>query len=196
VVDQLRQFLNRPLRDGDRLRLFAIAVVVIAGTAAILALLDDADSPPHPSRAAATPLPSAPADPPATSPAPPATPRAPSEEGNLPAGSQPSSADIAQSKRAARQFLAGYLPYTYGRGRARRIAAVTPELRDRLTRERPRVPVGERRRRPRLELLQSDGVSRDRAELVALVGDGKRRYTVPLRLARSPSGWRVTDLGR
>ncbi len=198
MVDRLRLLLNRPLRDGDRPRLFSIAVAVIAGTAAVLALLDDGEisSQPPPRAAPPASVPPAPAGPPKASLAPAAARQAPSEEGNPPAGSQPSKASIAQSKEAARRFLTGYLPYTYGRGSASRIAPVDPELRDRLAGERPRVPARESRRRPRLELIQSDGVSRERAQLVALVGDGKRRYTVRLQLARSPSGWRVTDLGR
>ena len=38
---------------------------------------------------------------------------------------------------------------------------------------------------PRLELLQSNGVSRERAKLVALVRDGRLRYTVRLRLTNT-----------
>ena len=45
MVDALRAFLNRPLRDSDRPRLFAIAVAVILGAAALLAMLDDPGSP-------------------------------------------------------------------------------------------------------------------------------------------------------
>jgi hypothetical protein len=44
-------------------------------------------------------------------------------------------------------------------------------------------------------LVQSNGVGRVRAELVALVGDGARRYTVPLELTRGPAGWKVTAVG-
>jgi hypothetical protein len=36
VVDRLRLFWNRPLRDGDRPRLFAIVVALIATAAAML----------------------------------------------------------------------------------------------------------------------------------------------------------------
>jgi hypothetical protein len=57
------------------------------------------------------------------------------------------------------------------------------------------VPARERRLRPRLVLLQSDAVIRRRAQLLALVGDGARRYTLRLALARTPGGWAVTDVG-
>jgi hypothetical protein len=193
VLDQLRLFLNRPLRDGDRLRLFAIAVAVIATVAGLLAVLDDAGPAPRDQAARSSARPA-----PASTPvgiAPVSTVEAPSEEGHPTAGVHASARDVAASKRAARRFLKAYLPYTYGRARAARIAAVTPELRAELAAVAPRVPARERRRRPRLELLQSNGVSRDRAELVALVDDGRRRYPLHLQLANTRSGWLVTGLG-
>jgi hypothetical protein len=189
MLDRLRQFANRPLNDGDRMRAFAIAVAIIAAVAAILALIDH----PGPSREAkrrinawrATPAPSA-----ATALVPVSTPQAPSEESDV----QPAVGDVRRSKQAARRFLAGYLPFTYGHGNAAAIAAATPELRAELARQRPRVPVAERRRHPRLELLQTNGVSRERATLAALVHDGHRRYTVRLELASTARGWLVTGL--
>jgi hypothetical protein len=180
MIDRLRAFLNRPLRDSDRPRLFAMAVAVIVAVAAAFALLDDAG----PTRAAAPPerraaAPEPPAflpEPPAERPTPPAT-----------------RADIVHIKRAVRRFLGGYLPYTYGADRT--IQGATAELRRRLARERPRVPAAERRRRPRLEHLQTEGATRRRAEAIAIVSDGARRYTVPLALSRTPAGWRVTSVG-
>jgi hypothetical protein len=103
--------------------------------------------------------------------------------------------DVERSKRAARRFLAGYLAYSYGRAPAHRIPAATTELRDRLARTRPRVPESERRQQPRVQLLQSNSVSRDRAALVALIRDQARRYSVHLELANTPTGWLVTGLG-
>jgi hypothetical protein len=185
VVDALRAFLNRPLNDADRPRLFAVAVALILSAAALLALLDDAGpAPAEPEAPARTPPPPAAVAPEA----------APSEEGEPTAAAEASRADVTQAKRAAREFLAGYLPYAYGRDVAG-IARATPELRRELARERPRVPVRERRRRPRVVLLQSDGVSRRHAELRALVDDGPRRYAVPLELERTANGWTVTALG-
>ena len=190
MLDQLRLFLNRPLHDGDRLRLFAIAVAIIAGAAGILALLDDAGPGPreHARRSQARPGPAS--TPVALVPV--STPAAPSEESHTTA---PRSSDVAASKGAARRFLAAYLPFAYGRGRATRIEAVTPELRAELAEHAPRGTARERRRKPRVELLQSNGVSSERAELVALVDDGRRRYPLQLQLARTASGWLVTGLG-
>jgi hypothetical protein len=196
VVDRLRQFFNRPLQDGDRPRLFAVAVAVIAAAAGMLALLDDAG--PARGMKRETPPPAADVAPSSTAAAivPASTPQAPSEESDPPAGLRASRTDIARSKRAARRFLAGYLRFTYGRGSASRIRCATAELRVRLQRERPRVPADERRRRVRLELLQSNGVSRERADLVALARDGVRRYSVRLQLSNTPTGWLVTGLER
>ena len=192
MVDRLRGFLNRPLSDGDRPRLFATAVAVIVGAAAILALVDDGDAPPArsvpeaaaPDRLAETP-------PPVPEPAASAEP--PSEEGRP--GATASREEVREAKRAARRFLAAYLPYSYGQAGAREITNADADLRRRLTREPPRVPPRVRRRRPRLELLHADGAGRDRARMVALVSDGRRRYTVGLELARSGSGWNVTAVG-
>ena len=116
------------------------------------------------------------------------TPVAPSEESDPPPGLRARAADVARSKRAARRFLAGYLPFTYGRG-----PAASHPLGDRgaARRARPLAPArpGVRAPPPRraLELLQSNGVSRERADLVALVRDGERRYSVRLELANTPT---------
>jgi hypothetical protein len=120
---------------------------------------------------------------------------APSEEGHPRQDLRGSRAEVASAKAAAQRFLAGYLPYSYGERGARRIPAATAELRRQLAANRPRVPARERRRRPRVVLVQSNGVSHVRADLVALVDDGARRYTVPLELAREKAGWRVTAVG-
>jgi hypothetical protein len=163
MIDRLRVFLNRPLRDADRPRLFALAVGLILGAAALFALLDDAGSAPAP-RPAPTPTDRS-FDPPEPEPAP---------------------RDVAQVKRAARRFLAGYLPYSYGRGDAADIEAVAPELRRQLASERPRVPRSVARRRPRVVLLQAEG-----AGVTALVSDGRRRYAVELTVEDG----RVVDVG-
>ena len=196
VVDRLRLLLNRPLRDGDRRRLFVVAVAVILVAAGAMAGLDDSGGSPGPGAGtgAAAPPAVAASPPPVPAVASPAT-TVPSEEGPAAAGSLASREQMGQAKRAAHEFLAGYLRYSYGRGTARAIAGAGVRLRRRLARERPRVPPAERRRRPRVLLVQSDGASPDGARLLALVGDGRRRYTVSLGLERRPAGWRVTSVG-
>ena len=192
MIDQLRLLWNRPLADGDRVRLFAIAVTLIAG-AALLTQLErphptpPSDRPPNPTAA-----PPPPAAEPGSSSA--AVSREPTEEGTrtpVPV----SRVDVATSRRAARRFLAGYLPYTYGRAQAREIRSATPALRRQLAAQRPRVPTPERRRTPHVVVLQSDSVGHEHAEFVALVTDGTRRYTVAIALKRTRAGWQIDRAG-
>ena len=196
MVDRLRLLLNRPLCDGDLRRLFVVAVAVILVAAGAMAGLDDSGGPPRPgaSTGAAGPPAVAVSPPPMPAVVSPAT-TVPSEEGPAAAGSLASRDQMGRAKRVAHEFLPGYLRYSYGRGTARAIAGAGARLRRHLARERPRVPPAERRRRPRVLLVQSDGASPDGARLVALVGDGRRRYTVSLGLERRPAGWRVTSVG-
>lgn len=196
MLDRLRLFANTPISDGDRPRLFAIVVVLVLGVVATLTLLDDAGPAPRPAPASAEQKPDV--DPPGLLPelAPPATPQAPSEESDPPASLRASNDDVTRSKRAARRFLKRYLPYAYGRVSSAKLTAATPVLRAQLAREEPRVPAAERRRRPRVELLQSESVTRERAELLAVVDDGARRYPVHLQLANTPKGWLVASLER
>jgi hypothetical protein len=192
VVDRLRLLWNRPLRDADRRRLFAVACALIAAAAALLALLE------RPARTApAERPPRAPAASPPALPEPVASPAAPDEppDEGTPAPVAVSRAEVAAGKRAARRFLAGYLEYAYGRREAAEIRAATSALRRRLAAERPRVPARERRRAAELVLVQSDAVGRERAGFSALVDDGRRRYTVALDLVATPAGWRVARVG-
>jgi hypothetical protein len=196
VVDQLRLFLNRPLRDGDRVRLFAIAAAAIVAGAAMLTLLDDA-GPSRPAERTERPRPavrSIGAAGPRTYPV--ALPDvAPSEEGVPTAALEASRADVAAATRAARRFLAGYLAFTYDQGRAGAIRGVSPALERELAAHPPRVPARERARRPRVRLLQTDGVSSTAASLVALVDDGARSYALAVELAHTAGGWTVTRVG-
>ena len=196
MVDRLRVFLNRPLRDADRPRLFALAVAVIIAIAVLLALVDDIGPEPTPARNASAggdPASSRPQGE-ASAPSPTSTPTAAREEGRLAHEPLASRAEIAQAKRVARRFLRGYLRFSYGQAPASAIVGATEQLRRRLANARPRVPMKDRRRRPRVLLVQSDSVTRVRAQLLAFVRDRERRYTVPLELARTRGGWRVVSL--
>ncbi|MDA0173398.1 hypothetical protein OJ998_30120 [Solirubrobacter taibaiensis] len=198
MVDRLRLLANRPIQDGDRVRLFATVVALIVGAAALLAFLDDPDTtaprtaPPSATTESAVEQPSGP--PPSMRA--PATLVAPSEESDPPTTQRPRVADVAHSKRAARRFLRQFLAFSYGRTPASTITAASLEVRAKLDQARPRVPAEERRRHARVELLQSDGVSRERADLSAVITDGERRYTMRLQLANTATGWLVTALER
>ena len=190
MVDRLRLLWNRPLRDADRRRLFAVAFALIAAAAALLPLLERPARTAPPQRP--SPAPAAPAV--AVLEPVPVAPDEPAGEGaRTPVAV--SRADVAASKRAARRFLAGYLPYTYGRLEPEEIRAATAALRRRLAAEPPRVPAGERRSAPRVVLLQSNTVGSERAGLTALVDDGRRRYSVALALVMTGAGWRVARVG-
>ena len=191
--DRLRQAWNRPLRDGDRRRLFVLAVAVIGVVAVALALLENAGPTPRERTARSAARPAAP---PAAAAIPSATPPAdaPNEESRPSPGSHGSARDVAAAKHAARRFLDGYLPYTYGRGARRAHRRGRPKLRAELAKYPPRPPAGQQPRRPRLELLQSNGVGPLRAQLVALIDDTVARYPLHLQLTKTPSGWLVTGL--
>lgn len=106
----------------------------------------------------------------------------------------PPRAEVMASKHAAGAFLAGYLPYSYGHRRGKRIPAASTGLRHELAAQPPRVPARERRRHARVVELQSDGVSHQHASVTALVDEGRRRYTIAIELARTRAGWVVTSL--
>jgi hypothetical protein len=149
VIERLHAFMHRPLRDSDRPRLFAFAVVLLVAGAAAFALVDRPAPQPAPMPASGQvpePAPAAVQLPEAPGPA--IDPEAPSEEGKPPAAMQVTREQVAAAKRAGRRFLRGYLPYSYGRQDADRIPAISDRLRARLQRERPRVPPDVRDRRP------------------------------------------------
>src|SRR4051794_15771055 len=110
MVDRLRLFLNRPLSESDRPRLFAIAVVLIFAVAGLLAVFHDT-TPSAPRAVASDP----PIPPPAVAAAPAvlpsSTPTVPSEEGTAAPDVLASPAQVRGAKRVARRFLAGYLRY-------------------------------------------------------------------------------------
>jgi hypothetical protein len=104
--------------------------------------------------------------------------------------------EAARAKRAARAFLVGYLPYSYGRARAERIRAAARRLLRELERTPPRVPAAVARADPRLISVHADATLGDLAiNVVAVVDDGQRRYRVPLELRRTRGRWVVTAIG-
>jgi hypothetical protein len=198
MIDELRArlqtILNRPVPDDQRKRAAIIAITIIAAGAVIMiAARSDNPEPKRPPAAAQQA--------PATAPVPPeetenpAALPVPSEEEPVDEDERASMRDVRAAKRATREFLVDYLAYTYGRADAHSIANATDELRDELATNTPRVPAAERKRRARLEILQTAGVSARRMGMIALVDDGKRRYSVQVALARIGERWLATDVG-
>src|SRR3954453_11458975 len=105
-------------------------------------------------------------------------------------------ADARAAATAARAFLDGYLPYSYGRAQARRIqAAAIPLLRD-LETSPPRVPASVARARPQVVSVRAEAATRGSdVDVVAVVDDGRRHYRIALALGDSGPRWVVTAVG-
>ena len=113
---------------------------------------------------------------------------------SAPAGSLPlSRSELAQARRAAAQFLTGYVPFLYGRGSAVSIEGATPGLRLELSRIRSLVTPVERRRRPRVVSLTAAGHLRGGMSATALVADGGvTDYALRITLQAGRHGWLVS----
>lgn len=177
----LRRWLARPLSDRDRQRAFALAAAALVLAAAILTITGNRPgaptaSTPPPSPAAAAPDVSALAS------------RAPAW-----ASAQDTVAVPAAVRQQARRFLAGYLPYLYGRRprSARWLEGAGWQLRRRLAAERPRVAPAARRRRPRAVALKGEQAPSGGWQLRARIADGRSGYQLTLLVV----GGRVVAIG-
>ena len=96
---------------------------------------------------------------------------------------------------AARAFLAGYLPYSYGRAQARRIRAAATSLLRELEASPPRVPASVARARPQLISVRAEAATGgSNVDVVAVVEDGRRRYHIPLAVRDTGRRWIVTAI--
>jgi hypothetical protein len=194
MIGRLRDLANRPVSELPTRAVLATCVLVIALGAFAFAQLDD----PEP-RSTTRPAPDRQGGgyevthPPVVSHRP-RDGEPPSEEGPL--EEQITPAQASRIRGATQRFMAGYLPYSYGRGDARDIRGAAPALIVLLAEKPPRVPDSVRRRRPRLELVQLDGAGPTDAAAIAMVNDGLTRYSVHVRLIRTTSGgWIVSEVG-
>ena len=101
-----------------------------------------------------------------------------------------STAAMLQARRVAERFLAGYLAFAYGRGGALAIRGITPALRRQLLRQRAQLTPVERRRRPRVVLLQTIGTTPAFVVATAVIDDGgvttyRLRFTLQRETGRS-----------
>ncbi len=112
-----------------------------------------------------------------------------------PAG--PSPAQLARARVTARRFLHSYLPYLYGRARARRVTDVTTSVAASLRRSRARVTPAQRLRHPRLAGLTLVGQTPGSVIATARVADGGvAAYPLTYTLQQRTDGsWVVADLG-
>jgi hypothetical protein len=172
MTGRLVAALGRRSRTTRRLTLAALGLVVLL---VVASALGPARHPAHP----------------------PVAPRAvPTCTGGTPTapGSGPiSSAGLVIARRVAARFLAGYLPFLYGRGSARSIDAVTPGLRRQLSRMRGLVTPVERQRHPRVVSLTAVAQSPPAILATALVADGGvTTYALRIMLSGGRDGWLVS----
>lgn len=83
---------------------------------------------------------------------------------------------LVAARRGAARFLAGYLPFLYGRGSARSIVGITPDLRRQLIRVRGSVTPVERHRHPRVVSLTAVGQAP--AAVLAVVSRQPERFVI------------------
>ncbi len=106
-----------------------------------------------------------------------------------------STAAMRDARRVAERFLAGYLPFAYGRGSALPVGDVTPALRRQLLRDRARLTPVERRRRPRVLSLQTVGTTPAFVVATAVIDDGGVvTYRARVTLQREASRWAVSSV--
>ena len=107
-----------------------------------------------------------------------------------------STAVMPQARRVATRFLAGYLPFAYGRGGAPAIRGITPTLRNQLLlRQRAQLTPVERRRRPRVVALQTIGTTPTFVVATAVIDDGGvATYRLRFTLSRSAGRWAVSSV--
>jgi hypothetical protein len=201
------------MRERTRKLSFASASVLLLGITAFLTLGDPGSSrrgdarSERPAGSPATRTKSAAASEPggatyprgSSSPAPSAPSTAPSPggvtENEAEAGNAPTVAprEAHAAAAAARAFLEGYLPYSYGRADAERVrAAAIPLLRE-LEGSPPRVPEKVTHARPQLISVHAEAATGGSdVNVVAVVEDGLRRYRIPLAVRNTGRRWVVT----
>ena len=102
---------------------------------------------------------------------------------------------LVAARRVAGRFLAGYLPFLYGRGPARSIRAVTPGVRRLLIRVRGLVTPVERHRHPRVVSITAVGQAPAAVLATALVADGGvTAYALRMVLRSGRDGWLVSGV--
>lgn len=182
MIDRLRGLANRPIPEHQRTAAFVLAAAVLLGAAAFFLLGVPSSSP-------------APVATPAPAPAPPATER-PGPTDPPADRPDPTPREVRRVKRTARQFLRGYLPYSYGQGSAERIQGASDELLAELADRPPRVALNAPRgRRAKVTAVQAEAASAERMSVLAFVEDSERDYALELALERVGETWRVSEVG-
>ena len=102
---------------------------------------------------------------------------------------------LVQAHRVAERFLAGYLPFAYGRGSALAIAGITSAMRRQLLRRRAELTPVERSRRPRVVLLQTTATMPTFVVATAVIDDGGvTNYRLRFELEGRAGRWLVSGV--
>ncbi len=103
----------------------------------------------------------------------------------------PQPAGSAAARQAARTFLAGFLPYYYGRAKAKTISAATPSLVKELAAHPPNVPPTTTQLHPSIGAI---GMQKTRGGWLALaeIVDGQENYQLNLSISEINGQWLVT----
>jgi hypothetical protein len=102
---------------------------------------------------------------------------------------------MRDARWVAARFLAGYLPFAYGRGSVLAVGDVRPALRRRLLRERAQLTPVERRRRPRVVSLQTLGTTPAFVVAAAIIDDGGvAKYRLRFTLQYGAGRWVVSSV--
>lgn len=114
-----------------------------------------------------------------------------------PTGRDPlSRAERAAARTATRRFLAGYLPYLYGQGRASQVQPVSASVARTLRAGRARITPAQAARRPNVRALEVVGQSANSALATVTVADGgPAPYRLTLTVERRERRWLIADLG-
>ena len=106
----------------------------------------------------------------------------------------PSTAQVADSRRTARRFLASYLPVLYGRRTPSSVEDASPRVRAEL-RDAARSPQAPRNRHPRIARLTAHAEGRTTVVAIALIADSVTKpYQIALQLTEHDRRWQVTQL--
>jgi hypothetical protein len=106
-----------------------------------------------------------------------------------------STAAMVQARQVAARFLADYLPFAYGRGRALAVRGITPGLRRQLLRARAQLTPAERRRHPRVVALQTSGTTPTLVVATAVIDDGGvAAYRLRFTLGGAGGRWAVSSV--
>ncbi len=113
------------------------------------------------------------------------------ESGPRVKGVKTTSAQVPAVKDAARAFMMGYLPFSYGQARASSIEAVTSQERDDLAANAPQVPPAIHRRHPRIVGVRLRPYAAGEWQVTVTVTDGTLSYPIVVVLGDLPAGWEV-----